>query len=121
MTNANRAKSVPKRHTSALRPPKTLLPHPAASRHIFCPTGQRMKHIATKNKELPTPHAAAPGDTASTLYLITGLGALTTAVGLMLCGRKSRALLVAQWVAPLLLAAVNERLARRGENGTEIG
>ena len=62
---------------------------------------------------------SAAGDTAATLYLITGLGALTTAVGLMLCGRRSRALLVAQWVAPLLLTAVNERITRRSEEAAE--
>ena len=54
--------------------------------------------------------------TASALYLITGLGALTTAVGMMLCGKRSRALLVAQWVAPLLITALNERLACRNRS-----
>lgn len=51
--------------------------------------------------------------TASALYLATGLGALATAVGMMLCGKRSRALLLAQWVAPLLMTAANERLACR--------
>lgn len=67
----------------------------------------------------PAEEPAGAGRTASTLYLITGVGALTTAVGLMLCGRRSRALLVAQWVAPLLLAAVNERLVRRRKDCTD--
>ena len=54
-------------------------------------------------------------DNTATCYLITGIAALTTAVGLMLCGRHSRALLVAQWVAPLLLTAANEHITRRNE------
>ncbi len=57
--------------------------------------------------------------TASFLYLITGLGALTTAVGMMLCGKRSRALLIAQWVAPLLLTAAEERRLRRKKSKVE--
>ena len=58
--------------------------------------------------------------TASFLYLITGLGALTTAVGMMLCGKRSRALLIAQWVAPLLLTAAEERRSRRKKTESQI-
>lgn len=58
-------------------------------------------------------------NTASMLYLVTGLGALTTAVGMMLCGKRSRALLIAQWVAPLLITAANERIVRRKEDRSE--
>lgn len=60
--------------------------------------------------ELLHPHG---NRTASALYLVTGLGALTTAVGMMLCGKRSRALLIAQWVAPLLMTAVHERFVCR--------
>lgn len=75
--------------------------------------------MKTTTKSRHTGHgpAATPaGERAAALYAITGLGALTTAVGLLLCGRRSRALLVGQWVAPLLLAAVNERIVRRRGN-----
>ncbi len=61
----------------------------------------------------PVQGRTAEHPTASFLYLITGLGALTTSVGMMLCGKRSRALLVAQWVAPLLLAAAEERRSRQ--------
>lgn len=51
--------------------------------------------------------------TASTLYCLTGLGALATAVGMMLCGKRNGAMLAAQWVAPLLITAAHERHVRR--------
>lgn len=57
--------------------------------------------------------------TASALYLATGLGALATAVGMMLCGKRSRALLIAQWVAPLMMTAANERFASRKRDRTD--
>ncbi|MDE6569036.1 MAG: hypothetical protein K2I97_00160 [Alistipes sp.] len=50
---------------------------------------------------------------ASTIYCLTGLGALATAVGMMLCGKRSNAMLVAQWVAPLLITAAHEQSVRR--------
>ncbi len=64
-------------------------------------------------KKTPTPaeHPARP--VASTVYCLTGLGALATAVGMMLCGKRSNAMLVAQWVAPLLIAAAHEQSVRR--------
>lgn len=69
-------------------------------------------------KELSSTRNEPRHRTASALYLITGLGALTTAVGMMLCGKRSRALLIAQWVAPLLITAANERLACRKKQGS---
>ena len=74
-----------------------------------------MKRHETARPRVCEPSTEPRRNTASTLYLITGLGALTTAVGLMLCGRHNRALLVAQWVAPLLLTAANERIVSRNE------
>ena len=76
-----------------------------------------MKQHASTRPAASRPQTPDRHSRASALYLITGIGALTTAVGLMLCGRNSRALLVAQWVAPLLLTAANERIAlRSGED-----
>ncbi len=76
----------------------------------------RKKH----NKPIvPVKERTTEHPTASFLYLITGLGALTTAVGMMLCGKRSRALLIAQWVAPLLLTAAEERRSRRKESKVE--
>ena len=72
-----------------------------------------MKRQKNDRPAASEPLHPAPRHTASALYFITGMGALTTAVGMMLCGKRSRALLVAQWVAPLLITAVNERLACR--------
>ena len=68
---------------------------------------------------VPAQERTTEHPSASTLYLITGLGALTTAVGMMLCGKRSRALLIAQWVAPLLLTAAEERRSRRKESKVE--
>ena len=78
--------------------------------------------MANKKKEVKNRtdrQQPAHRNTASALYLITGLGALTTAVGMMLCGKRSRALLITQWVAPLLITAANERLACRKKQETE--
>ncbi len=73
-----------------------------------------MKFRKKRNKPIvPVKERTAEHPTASFLYLITGLGALTTAVGMMLCGKRSRALMIAQWVAPLLLTAAEERRSRR--------
>lgn len=66
------------------------------------------------------PERTTEHPTASLLYLITGLGALTTSVGMMLCGKRSRALLIAQWVAPLLLAAAEERRSRQKKIENQI-
>lgn len=97
------AKSIPKRH---------------GLRHALCTSGERMKQTATNHRRHFAAHHPGTGERASAIYAITGLGALTTAVGLLLCGRRSRALLVAQWVAPLLLASLNERIARRDSTVT---
>lgn len=52
---------------------------------------------------------------ASAIYCLTGLGALATAVGMMLCGKRSNAMLVAQWVAPLLITAAHEHAVSRND------
>ncbi|MCM1300605.1 MAG: hypothetical protein NC250_08120 [Alistipes senegalensis] len=64
-------------------------------------------------KKTPTPAEQPARHIASTLYCITGLGALATAVGMMLCGKRNGAMLVAQWVAPLLITAAHEQNVRR--------
>lgn len=69
---------------------------------------------------VPAKERTAGHSSASFLYLITGLGALTTSVGMMLCGKRSRALLIAQWVAPLLLTAAEERRSRRKKTESQI-
>ncbi|MDE5963565.1 MAG: hypothetical protein K2G58_06040 [Alistipes sp.] len=75
----------------------------------------KKKHALPCNEqEQPTRHR-----TASALYFITGLGALTTAVGMMMCGKRSRALLIAQWVAPLLITAASERLSCRKKQNSD--
>ncbi len=68
---------------------------------------------------VPAKEQTAEHSSASFLYLITGLGALTTSVGMMLCGKRSRALLIAQWVAPLLLTAAEERRSRQKRSKVE--
>lgn len=64
-------------------------------------------------KKTPTPAEQPARPIASTLYYLTGLGALATAVGMMLCGKRSGAMLVAQWVAPLLITAAHEQAVNR--------
>ncbi len=56
-----------------------------------------------------------PAQTAPTLYLLTGLTALITSVGMIRCGKRNAALLVAQWAGPLLISGLHARQFHRRE------
>lgn len=80
----------------------------------FLPFGEVDKTDSVMARKKTQPAAEQPArHVASTLYCITGLGALATAVGMMLCGKRNGAMLVAQWVAPLLITAAHEQAVRR--------
>lgn len=63
--------------------------------------GKTTKAIEKQTSKLP-----------SVFYLIVGLGALASSSYMMFCGKKSKALLIGQWAAPLLIMGLYNKVVK---------
>ena len=75
-----------------------------------------MKNLAHKEGEFTKAIENQTAKTSPNLYLVGAISAIGISLTLKLMGKRDNAQFVGQWVAPILMLGVYDKLAKQSDN-----